>query len=168
MIEQGMMALSIAALIAYAASGQLDKLLGILPSTPAGKVHSVIWAVVACLPTPVWIATRQAWLSWQRLAPRRLRHARHHPAVQQLREEGWRYRPGPFPYWQNDKGPDLVHLSGPSARPRRVVGCLTALLGLASLVVTTVLYLRDSELAALFLVIALGLFFLSSKIDPEV
>ncbi|MEV6126557.1 hypothetical protein AB0M05_07010 [Streptomyces violaceusniger] len=42
------------------------------------------------------------------------------------------------------------------------------LLGLASFVVTVVLYLRDSELAALFLVLALGLFFLSSKIDPEV
>ncbi|MGP3940025.1 hypothetical protein [Streptomyces sp. 6N106] len=41
----------------------------------------MIWAVAACLPTLVWIATRQAWLPWDRLAPRHLRHARRHPAV---------------------------------------------------------------------------------------
>ncbi|GAA1084825.1 MULTISPECIES: hypothetical protein [Streptomyces violaceusniger group] len=167
-IAHSMLAVSIAAPIAYAASGELDTLLGILPSTPSGKVHSVIWAVVACLPALVWIATRQAWLPWRRLAPRPPRHARGHPAVQSLREDGWHYRPGPFPHWRNAKDPDLDHLSGPSARPRRILGCTTGLLGLVSLVVTVVLYLRDSELAALFLVIAFGLFFLSSKIDPEV
>lgn len=167
-IARSILAVSIAAPIAYAASGELDTLLGILPSTPSGKVHSVIWAVVACLPALVWITTRQAWLPWRRLAPRPLRHARDHPAVQRLREDGWRYRPGPFPHWQNAKDPDLDRLSGPSARPRRILGRITGLLGLASIVVTVVLYLRDSELAALFLVIAFGLFFLSSKIDPEV
>ncbi|MBL1111259.1 hypothetical protein JK364_02355 [Streptomyces sp. 110] len=167
-IAQSMLAASIAAPIAYAASGELDTLLGILPSTSADKVRSVIWAVVACLPALVWIAARQAWLPWRRLAPRPLSHARGHPAVRRLREDGWRYRPGPFPHWRNAKDPDLDHLSGPSARPRRILGRITGLLGLASLVVTVVLYLRDSELAALFLVIAFGLFFLSSKIDPEV
>ncbi|MFJ2346819.1 hypothetical protein [Streptomyces antimycoticus] len=166
-IEQSMMALSVAAPIAYAAGGQLDTLLGILPSASGGRVNASIWAVVACLPTLMWLATRQAWLPWNRLAPRRLRHARRHPAVQQLRGDGWHYRPGPFPYWRNAKDPVPERLSGPSARPRRILGRITGLLGLASCVVTVVLYFRDSELAALFLVLALGLFFLSSKIDPE-
>ncbi len=157
------MALSVAAVIAYAASGHLDKLLGILPSTPGGKVLAAIWAVVACLPTLVWIAVRQAWLPWERLAPRCLRYARHHPEVLQLREEGWRFRPGPFPYWQNPKD---AYAHPPSNRHRRLAGAITALLGFASFVMTIVLYLRGgSELAGGFLLAAGGLFFLSSKID---
>jgi hypothetical protein len=47
------------------------------------------------------------------------------------------------------------------------VGRVTAPLGLASIVVIVVQYLRDSELAALFLPAALGLFLVSSRIDPE-
>ncbi|MEU3183916.1 hypothetical protein ABZ707_06850 [Streptomyces sp. NPDC006923] len=166
-IEQAMMALSVVSLIAYAAGGQLDKLLGILPSTPAGKAQSVIWAGLACLPALVWIAVRQAWLPWQRLAPRRLRHARRHPEVQRLRADGWRYRPGPFPHWGNAKDPELMALSGPPARPRRIAGCLTGLLALVAFVVAVVLYVRDSEeLAGLALLIAFGLLFLSDKINP--
>ncbi|WP_405567773.1 hypothetical protein OG317_03860 [Streptomyces sp. NBC_01167] len=166
-IEQATMVLAVAAVIAYSASGQLDRLLGILPSTSSGRVLSAVWAVVACFPALAWIATRQACLPWQRLAPRRLRHARRHPGVQELREDGWKYRPGPFPYWQNPEDPALVGLSAPPAGARKAAGCVTAVLGLASVVVTVVLYLRDSELAAVFLVAALGLFFLSSKINPE-
>ncbi|WNO76274.1 hypothetical protein [Streptomyces sp. AM8-1-1] len=162
-----MMVLAAAAVTAYSASGQLDRLLGILPSTSSGRVLSAVWAAVACLPALAWIATRQAWLPWQRLAPRHLRHARRHPGVQELREDGWKYRPGPFPYWQNPEDPALARLSAPPAGARKAAGCVTAVLGLVSVVVTVVLYVRDSELAAVFLVAALGLFFLSSKINPE-
>src|SRR5882757_10980018 len=41
-IERASMALSIAAVIAYAASGQLDTLLGILPSTSGAMVLAAI------------------------------------------------------------------------------------------------------------------------------
>lgn len=51
--------------------------------------------------------------------------------------------------------------------PRRFVGRVSALIALASIVVTVVQCLRDSELAAFFLSAALGLFFVSSRIDPE-
>lgn len=57
-IERTAAVLSVAALIAYAASGQLDRLLGILSSSTGERVVAAVWAAVACLPGLAWIAIR--------------------------------------------------------------------------------------------------------------
>lgn len=57
-LERTAAVLSLAALIAYAASGQLDRLLGILSPSTGERVVAAIWAAVACLPGLVWFAIR--------------------------------------------------------------------------------------------------------------
>ncbi|MBA0050198.1 hypothetical protein E0L36_04575 [Streptomyces sp. AJS327] len=153
------------ALVAYAAFGQLDRLLGILPTTSAGRAWAVVWAVAACLPALCWLALRQGWLPGRRLAPRGLHYARHHPEVIRLREDGWRFRPGPFPYWMLPAG---GHAPAPSTRFRRWVGAGSGLLGVGCFVTTIVLYFQDhEEVAGGFLAAAGVLLFLSSRVDPE-
>ncbi|MFC7328816.1 hypothetical protein [Marinactinospora rubrisoli] len=43
----------------------------------------------------LWLGVRQHWFGWHRLAPRPERHARRHPAVVRLAEDGWKYGGGP-------------------------------------------------------------------------
>ena len=162
-IEQLAMGLAIVAVIAYAASGQLDILLGITETGSKGV--AVTWAVVACLPAVAWIAIRQAWLPIEKLAPRRLRYARQHPAVVQRREDGWWFRPGPFPHWGFPAG---TVPSPPPTRNRRLIGTVLGLLGIACFITTIVLYFQGvKELAGGFLMAAAGLSGLSYKIYPE-
>ena len=158
------MGLAVVAVIAYAASGQLDILLGITAAGSTGV--AAVWAVVACLPAVAWIAIRQAWLPLEKLAPRRLRYTRRHPDVVRRREEGWRLRPGPFPCWGFPAGSVP---SPPSTRYRRIIGTVLAVLGIGCFITTIVLYVQGvKELAGGFLLAAAGLFFLSSKFRPEV
>ncbi|MEU3645812.1 hypothetical protein AB0E59_20685 [Lentzea sp. NPDC034063] len=159
MIEQLALVLAIAAVIAYAASGQLDHLLVI---TSGEKSGAAIWAAVALLPAAAWIAIRQAWLPFGRLAPRRLRYARQHPDVVRHREEGWRFRPGPFPYWGFPEG------TVPLPPSHRIGGVVLTVLAAASFVATIVIYFRgSSELAGGFLAATAGLGFLATKVNPE-
>ncbi|WP_246884721.1 hypothetical protein [Streptomyces sp. GESEQ-4] len=164
-IEQTTAVLSIAALIAYAASGQLDRLLGILSASAGERTVAAIWAAVACLPGLGWIAIRQGRLPWRRLAPRRLGYARHHPEYLQLREEGWKPRSGPLHYWH---GPPNPHHPPPPSRPRRLIAGFLELVGAACVIAIPVTYFQGyEELAGGFIVATGGLFFVSSKIRPE-
>ncbi|MBX9397813.1 hypothetical protein K4749_30535 [Streptomyces sp. TRM72054] len=163
-IEQAAAMLSIAALIAYAASGQLDRLLGILPTSTGGRTVAAIWAAVACLPTLTWIAVRHGWLPWRRLAPHRLSYARHHPEFLRLLDEGWKPRPGPFPHWGNPPNPHPP----PPSRFRRLIGGVIDLVGTACAIAVPISYFQGyEELAGGFIAATAGLFFLSSKIKPE-
>jgi hypothetical protein len=164
-IEQSLMVLAAASVIGYSASGQLDRLLGINPVTPAGKVYPAIWAVVACLPLLAWIATRQAWLPWNFVAPHRLRYAHLHPRVRQLRAGGWQYRSGPFPAGLKDW--DLIQPATTSSRLRRIAATVLVLLGFAGLVAALVMHLRHSGLAYVPLLAGIALLFLASRIEPE-
>ncbi|MGW0763801.1 hypothetical protein ACWD1Y_46390 [Streptomyces sp. NPDC002814] len=164
-IEQTAAVLSIAALIAYAASGQLDRLLGILSASAGERTVAAIWAAVACLPGLAWIAIRQGWLPWRRLAPRRLGYARHHPEYLQLREEGWKPRSGPLHYWH---GPPNPHHPPPPSRPRRLIAGFIELVGAACVIAIPITYFQGyEELAGIFILATGGLFFVSSKIRPE-
>ncbi|MFJ5986999.1 hypothetical protein [Lentzea sp. NPDC092896] len=120
---------------------------------------------MALLPAAGWIAIRQAWLPFGRLAPRRLRYARQHPDVVRHREDGWRFRPGPFPYRGFPEG--TVPLP-PSQRIRRIGGVVLTVLAVACFVATVVIYFRGSnELAGGFLAATAGLGFLATKVNPE-
>jgi len=164
-IELTAAALSIAALIAYAASGQLDRLLGIFPASAGERTVSGILAAVACLPGLTWLAVRHGGLPWQRLAPHRLGYARHHPECVRLLDEGWKPRPGPFPYWGNP--PNLHHPPQPG-KLRRLIGRVTGLVGAACAIAIPVAYFQGyEELAGGFIAAAAGLFALSSKFKPE-
>ncbi|MFC9477407.1 hypothetical protein [Streptomyces griseus] len=164
-IELSVAALSIAGLIAYAASGQLDRLLGILAASGAERTVAAVWAVVACLPGIVWLAVRHGWLPWRGLAPRRLGYARHHPEFLLLREEGWKPRPGPFPYWGSPPNP---HHAPAPGRIRRFVGRVVDLVGAACAIGIPVAYFQGhEELAGGFIAATAGVFYLSSKIKPE-
>nr|WP_198151648.1 hypothetical protein [Kibdelosporangium sp. MJ126-NF4] len=104
-------------------------------------------------------------MSIDKLAPRCLRYVRQHPAVVRRREDGWRWRPGPFPYWGFPAG---TVASPPSTRNRRLIGTVLAVLGISCFITTIVLYFQGvEELAGGFLLAAAGLFFLSTKVDPE-
>lgn len=164
-IEQTAAVISIIALIAYAASGQLDRLLGILPASTGERTVAAIWAAVACLPGLTWIAIRRGWLSWRRLAPRRLGYARHHPEFLRLQDEDWKPRPGPFPYWGNPSNP---HHPPPPSRFRRLVGRVIDLVGTACIIAVPIAYFQGyEELAGGLIAATAGLFFLSSKIKFE-
>ncbi|MFD5200214.1 hypothetical protein ACFWM7_08645 [Streptomyces sp. NPDC058375] len=164
-IEQTAAGVSLAVLIAYAASGQLDHLLGILPTSTGERIVAGVWAAVACLPGLGWIAMRQGWLPWQRLAPRRLSYARHHPEFLRHRDEGWKPRPGPFPYWANPPSP---HRPPPLGRFRRWVGRAIDLVGAACVIAIPITYFQGyEELAGVLIVATAGVFFLSSKIKLE-
>ncbi|MFK4218501.1 hypothetical protein [Streptomyces sp. NPDC020880] len=164
-IEQTAAGLALAALIAYAAGGQLDRLLGILPASTAERTGAAIWAAVACLPALTWIAMRHGRLPWRRLAPHRLGHARHHPEFIRLRDEGWKPRPGPFPYWGNPSSP---HRPPTPSRLRRLVGGFMGLAGAACAVAVPISYFQGyEELAGGFIAATAGLFSLASKIKPE-
>ncbi|MEU5957887.1 hypothetical protein [Streptomyces sp. NPDC047525] len=164
-IEQTAAVLSTAALIAYAASGGLDQLLGILPTSAAERTVAAIWAVVACLPGLTWIAIRHGWLPWRHLAPHRLGHARHHPEFIQLLDDGWKPRPGPFPCWGNPQNP---HHPPPPSRSRRLIGHVIALVGTTCVIGIPISYFQGyEELAGGLIVAAAGLFSLSSKIKPD-
>lgn len=161
-IEQTTAGLSVAALIAYAASGRLDQLLGILPASTGDRVVAAIWAAVACLPGLVWIVMRRGRLPWRRLAPRRLGHARHHPEFLRLQDEGWKPRPGPFPHWRNPPSP---HPSPPLGRFRRWAGRVIDLVGATCVIAIPIAYFQGyEELAGGLIMATAGVFFLSSKI----
>lgn len=161
-IERTAGILALAAPIAYAASGQLDRLVGLQDATGPQRTVAVIWAVVACLPLLVWIAIRQGRLPWSRLAPRRMGHARHHPEYVQLREEGWKPSSGPFP-----------HPLGPLPQPklsrfRRLTGGVPYLVGAACGVTVPIAYFQGYEEVAGACIIATGaLITLASKIRFE-
>ncbi|MGW2017688.1 hypothetical protein [Streptomyces sp. NPDC001927] len=164
-IEQTAAVLSIAALIAYSASGQLDRLLGILPTSGPERAVAAIWAAVACLPGLTWIAIRHGWLPWRRLAPHRLGYARHHPEFIRLLDEDWKPRPGPFPYWGNPRNP---HRPPPPSRFRRLTGRVFDLAGAACVIGIPIAYVQGyEELAGGLIAAAAGLFWLSSKIKPD-
>ncbi|MET7320749.1 hypothetical protein [Streptomyces sp. NPDC005549] len=164
-MEQAAAWFTVAALIAYAAGGQLDRLLGILPASAGERTVAAVWAVVACLPGCAWIAIRRGRLPWRRLAPRRLGHARHHPAYLELRAEGWKPRAGPLHYWQ---GPPNPHHPPPPNRPRRLIGGFFELLGAGCGVAVPLAYFQGyEELAGVFIAAAAGLLFAASKIKPE-
>ncbi|MFE1952102.1 hypothetical protein ACFW9D_16755 [Streptomyces sp. NPDC059524] len=164
-IELTTAVLSLAALIAYAASGQLDRFIGVLPASAGARTAAGIWAFVACLPGLTWLAIRQGRLPSRRLAPRRLSHARHHPEFVRLLEEGWKPRPGPFPYWGNP--PNLQHPPQPG-RFRRFAGRAMALAGTGCAIAVAVAYFQGyEELAGGLIAATAGLFALSSKLKPE-
>ncbi|MFI9819434.1 hypothetical protein ACIHFC_02995 [Streptomyces sp. NPDC052013] len=164
-IEQTAAGLSLAALIGYAASGQLDRLLGILSATGEQRTFAAIWAAVACLPGLLWIAVRQGLLPWPRLAPRRLGYARHHPEYLRLREEGWKARSGPFPHWRNPSSP---HSQPELGRFRRLTGRVLDLAGAACFIAIPISYFRGyEELAGLLVLATAGLFTLASKVKIE-
>ncbi|MGW3285518.1 hypothetical protein ACWDR3_12845 [Streptomyces sp. NPDC001002] len=164
-MEQTAAVLAVASLIAYAASGQLDHLLGIVPNTGADRTAAAIWATVAVLPTLTWLAIRHARLPWQRLAPHRLGYARHHPDFVQLLDEGWNPRPGPFPYWGNPPNP---HHPPPPGKLRRIIGRAIDVLTAASAIAIFVAYFKGyEELAGGFIATTAGLGYLSSKIKPD-
>lgn len=164
-IELTAAALSIAALITYAASGQLDRLLGILPASAAERTVAGIWAAVACLPGFAWLAIRHGGLPWRRLAPHRLGYARHHPEFVRLLDEGWKPRPGPFPYWGNPPNP---HHPPQPGKVRRLIGRVIGLLGAACAIAIPVAYFQGyEELAGGLIAAAAGMFGLYSKINPE-
>ncbi|MFC8202264.1 hypothetical protein ACFUTV_43840 [Streptomyces sp. NPDC057298] len=163
-IEQTAAVLTIAAWIAYAASGRLDQLLGIVPASAGERTGAAVWAAVACLPGFTWIAIRHGWLPWRRLAPRRLGYARHHPEFIRLLDEDWKPRPGPFPYWGNPQNPHHP----PPSRFRRLIGRVVDMVGTACVIGIPISYLQGyEELAGGFIAAAAGLFFLSSKIKPD-
>ncbi|MEU1666268.1 hypothetical protein ABZ547_22165 [Streptomyces sparsogenes] len=164
-IEQTAAVLSLAALVAYAASGQLDHLVGIVPASTAQRTVAGIWAVVACLPALAWLAIRHGGLPWRRLAPHRLGYARHHPEFVRLLDEGWKPRPGPFPYWGNPPNP---HPPPPPGKLRRLIGGVIDLVGTVCAIAIPVTYFQGyEELAGVLIAVTAGLFFLSSKIKPE-
>ncbi|MFF1298608.1 MULTISPECIES: hypothetical protein [unclassified Streptomyces] len=164
-IEQTAAVLSIAALIAYAASGQLDRLLGILPTSAGERTVAGIWAALACLPGLTWLAIRHGGLPWRRLAPHRLGYARHHPEFVRLLDEGWKPRPGPLPYWGNPPNPQYPPQPG---RFRRLVGRVIVLVGTACAIAIPIAYFQGyEELAGGLIASAAGLIALSSKINPE-
>jgi hypothetical protein len=164
-IEQIAAVLSLASLIAYAACGQLDYLLGILPASSAERMVAAVWAAVACLPTLTWLAIRHGRLPWQRLAPHRLGYARHHPEFVRLLDEGWNPRPGPFPYWGNPPNP---HYPPPPGKLRRVIGRVIDLVAAACGIAILIAYFQGyEELAGGLIAATAGLAFLSSKIKPE-
>ncbi|MFE5923706.1 hypothetical protein [Streptomyces sp. NPDC056468] len=164
-IEQTAAVLSVAALIAYAASGRLDQLLGVLEASAKERTVAAIWAAVACLPGLTWVAIRQGWLPGRRLAPRRLGYARHHPEFIRLLDEDWKPRPGPFPYWGNPRNP---HHPPPPCRFRRLIGRVIDLVGTACVIGIPISYFQGyEELAGGLIAAAAGLFFLSSKIKPD-
>ncbi|MET8488176.1 hypothetical protein ABZV76_30270 [Streptomyces tendae] len=164
-IERTAAVLSAAALIAYAASGQLDRLLGILSSSAGERVVAAVWAVVACLPGLAWIAIRLGRLPWQRLAPRRLGYARHHPEYLELRADGWKPRADPVRYWRSPPNP---HHPPPANRPRRLIGGSFELLGAACGLAVPVAYFTGyEELAGVLIAATAGLLFVASKIKPE-
>jgi hypothetical protein len=164
-IEQTAAVFSLAALIAYAASGQLDHLLGILPTTTGQRTVAAVWLAVALLPGLARLAVRHGVLPWRRLAPHRLGHARRHPEFLRLVEDGWKPRPGPFPHWGNPPNP---HHPPPPGRLRRLVGRVIDLLALASAVAVPVTYFQGyEELAGGLIAATAGLSFLSSKVKPE-
>ncbi|GAA0655595.1 hypothetical protein GCM10009535_38080 [Streptomyces thermocarboxydovorans] len=164
-IEQTAAVLGLAALIAYAASGQLDRLLGILSATAPQRTVAAIWAVVACLPLLVWIAIRQGRLPWSQLAPRRMGYARHHPEFLRLREEGWKPRSGPFPHWKNPPSP---HPQPEVSRFRQLTGRVLNLAGAACAVAVPVSYFQGyEELAGGFILATLALLTLASKVRFE-
>lgn len=163
-IEQTAAVLSVAALIAYAASGQLDHLLGVLPTSAAEQVVAAIWAVVACLPGLAWLAIRRGGLPWRRLAPRRLGHARHHPEFLRLLDEGWKPRPGPFPHWGNPPNP---HHPAPPSTSRRLIGRVIDLVGAACAIAVPIAYFQGhEELAGVLIAATAGVFYVSSKVKP--
>ncbi|MFE9708267.1 hypothetical protein [Streptomyces sp. NPDC005930] len=164
-IERTAAVLSLAALIAYAASGQLDRLLGILPASAGERTAAAIWAAVACLPGLAWIAIRRGRLPWRRLAPRRLGYGRHHSAYLELRAEGWKPGAGPLHYWQ---GPPNPHRPPPANRPRRLIGGFFELLGAGCGIAVPLAYFQGyEELAGVLIAATAGLFFVASKIKPE-
>ncbi|MEU0445086.1 hypothetical protein [Streptomyces tendae] len=164
-LERTAAVLSVAALIAYAASGQLDRLLGILSPSTGERVVAAIWAAVACLPGLVWIAIRLGRLPWQRLAPRRRGYARHHPEYLELRADGWKPRAGPLHYWRSPPNP---HHPPPANRPRRLIGGSFELLGAACGLAVPVAYFTGyEELAGVLIAATAGLLFVASKIKPE-
>jgi hypothetical protein len=68
-------------------------------------VGSRPWADEWQVPLPVvwtlawftlWWGIRRHWFRWHRLAPRPQRYAREFPAVQDLVEDGWKYRGRPI------------------------------------------------------------------------
>ncbi|MFE6640050.1 hypothetical protein ACFVFT_27005 [Streptomyces tendae] len=148
-LERTAAVLSVAALIAYAASGQLDRLLGILSPSTGERVVAAIWAAVACLPGLVWIAIRLGRLPWQRLAPRRRGYARHHPEYLELRADGWKPRAGPLHYWRSPPNPHEL---------------LGAACGLA---VPVAYFTGYEELAGVLIAATAGLLFVASKVKPE-
>ncbi|MFD6190457.1 MULTISPECIES: hypothetical protein [unclassified Streptomyces] len=164
-LERTAAVLSVAALIAYAASGQLDRLLGILSPSTGERVVAAIWAAVACLPGLVWIAIRLGRLPWQRLAPRRMGYARHHPEYLELRADGWKPRAGPLHYWRSPPNP---HHPPPANRPRRLIGGSFELLGAACGLAVPVAYFQGyEELAGVLIAATAGLLFVASKVKPE-
>ncbi|MFF2653663.1 hypothetical protein [Streptomyces sp. NPDC058045] len=164
-IERAAAVLAAAAPIAYAAGGGLDHLLGILPTSAAGRTAAAIWAAVACLPALAWLALRYAAPPWHRLAPHRLGYARHHPDFLRLQDEGWHPRPGPFPHWVN---PPSGHAPGPTGRLGRIVGGILDLLGATCAIAIPIAYLQGyKELAGGLIMAGAALFFLSSKVKRE-
>ncbi|MFJ5265009.1 hypothetical protein ACIQAC_31555 [Streptomyces sp. NPDC088387] len=164
-IELTAVVLALAAVIAYSASGQLDRLLGILPASTGERTLSVVWAVVACLPTLAWIAIRSGRLPWRRLAPHRLGYGRHHPEFVRYLDEDWKPRPGPFPLWGSPPNP---HSPPPPGRFRRVLGRTVDLIALACGIGVPVTYFQGyDELAGGLIAVTAALAYLSSKIKPE-
>ncbi len=164
-LERTAAVLALAALIAYAASGQLDRLLGILSSSTGERVVAAVWAAVACLPGLAWIAIRLGRLPWQRLAPRRMGYARHHPEYVELRADGWKPGAGPLHYWRSPPNP---HHPPPANRPRRLIGGSFELLGAACGLAVPVAYFQGyEELAGVLIAATAGLLFVASKIKPE-
>ncbi|MFJ6084073.1 hypothetical protein ACIQI8_21980 [Streptomyces sp. NPDC092369] len=164
-LEQTAAVLSAASLIAYAASGQLDHLLGIVPNAGADRAVAAIWAAVACLPLLTWLAIRHARLPWRRLAPHRLGYARHHPDFVRLLDEGWKPRPGPLPYWGNPPNP---HHPPRPGKIRRIIGRTLDAVAAASAVAIFIAYFKGyEELAGGFIATTAALSYLSTKIKPE-
>ncbi|MFF4052755.1 hypothetical protein ACFYZ5_39515 [Streptomyces chartreusis] len=164
-IERTAGVLSVAALITYAAGGQLDRLLGILPASAGERTVAGIWAAVACLPILIWLAIRHGGLPWRHLAPHRLGYARHHPEFVRLLADGWKPRPGPFPYWANPPNPHYLPQPG---RLRRLVGRVIVLAGTVCAIAVPISYFQGyEELAGGLIAAAAGLFAVSSKIAPE-
>ncbi|MEV7089292.1 hypothetical protein AB0O07_25950 [Streptomyces sp. NPDC093085] len=154
----------VAALIAYAGSGQLDRLLGILPASGGERTAAALWAAGACLPGLAWIAVRHARLPWHRLAPRRRGYAYHHPEVIQLRDDDWRLRPGPFPYWGTPPNP---HLPPRPGRLRRAAGHTADLIAASCFLAAPINYFQGyDELAGVLIAASAALAFLSSKLKP--
>lgn len=163
-IELTAMGLALAALIAYAASGQLDRLLGILPASAGERTVAGVWAAVACLPGLTWLAIRHGRLPWQRLAPHRLGYARHHPEFVRLVDEGWKPRPGPFPHWGNPSNPYPPQ----PGRIQRLIGRVIGLAAAACVIAIPIAYFQGyEELAGVLIAAAAGLGALSSRIKPE-
>ncbi|TWD81149.1 hypothetical protein FB561_2253 [Kribbella amoyensis] len=56
-------------------------------------VLPVLWTILWLV---LWRAIRTSRIPWNRLAPKPEKHAREHPAIQQLVEDGWENREGGY------------------------------------------------------------------------